>query len=222
MFARCRAANSSQRALNHPRLPVPSQPQALGLEFSNLPRPPHHRAFATNSNSLCAVAPTAAAHVLAVRRIFNSRGRNLILSRSSPFTPTIRSSPSRSSLLYNPQHRSFSSTPFAMTATKIDGTAIAKSIREKLHAEIEATQKVNPRFKPSLKIIQGIFCQIKTSVHMLTFNHSGRPIGFEFVFQLSPISLGPRLTKFSSYLCSHEVEGCRRGQSAFLSQFTRV
>jgi hypothetical protein len=45
-----------------------------------------------------------------------------------------------------------------MTARKIDGTAIAKSIRERLHAEIEATQKVNPRFKPSLKIIQGIFC----------------------------------------------------------------
>jgi methylenetetrahydrofolate dehydrogenase (NADP+) / methenyltetrahydrofolate cyclohydrolase / formyltetrahydrofolate synthetase len=42
-----------------------------------------------------------------------------------------------------------------MTAKKIDGTAIAKSIREKLHAEVENTQKTNPRFKPSLKIIQG-------------------------------------------------------------------
>lgn len=41
-----------------------------------------------------------------------------------------------------------------MTATKIDGTAIAKAIRERLHAEIEATQKTNPRYKPSLKIIQ--------------------------------------------------------------------
>ncbi|CZT45260.1 C-1-tetrahydrofolate synthase [Rhynchosporium secalis] len=41
-----------------------------------------------------------------------------------------------------------------MTATKIDGTAIAKKIRERLHAEIESTQKVNPRYKPSLKIIQ--------------------------------------------------------------------
>ncbi|KAJ5040953.1 uncharacterized protein L3040_005512 [Drepanopeziza brunnea f. sp. 'multigermtubi'] len=41
-----------------------------------------------------------------------------------------------------------------MTATKIDGTAIANSIRERIHAEIEATQKVNPQYKPSLKIIQ--------------------------------------------------------------------
>lgn len=42
-----------------------------------------------------------------------------------------------------------------MTATKIDGNAIAKNIRERLHAEIEATQRSNPRYKPSLKIIQG-------------------------------------------------------------------
>lgn len=41
-----------------------------------------------------------------------------------------------------------------MTATKIDGTAIAKKIRDKLHAEIQSTQKINPRYKPSLKIIQ--------------------------------------------------------------------
>lgn len=51
--------------------------------------------------------------------------------------------------------RSFSSTTPVMTATKIDGTAIAKQIRERLHAEIEATQKINPRYRPSLKIIQG-------------------------------------------------------------------
>jgi methylenetetrahydrofolate dehydrogenase (NADP+)/methenyltetrahydrofolate cyclohydrolase/formyltetrahydrofolate synthetase len=42
-----------------------------------------------------------------------------------------------------------------MTATTIDGTAIAKKIRERLHAEIEQTQKTNPRYRPSLKIIQG-------------------------------------------------------------------
>jgi len=41
-----------------------------------------------------------------------------------------------------------------MAGTKIDGTAIAKSIREKLHAQIQEAQKTNPRFKPSLKIIQ--------------------------------------------------------------------
>lgn len=51
--------------------------------------------------------------------------------------------------------RQFSSTPFAMTATKIDGTAIAKKIRERIHTQIENARKSNPRYKPSLKIIQG-------------------------------------------------------------------
>ncbi|EHK96152.1 P-loop containing nucleoside triphosphate hydrolase [Glarea lozoyensis ATCC 20868] len=41
-----------------------------------------------------------------------------------------------------------------MTATKIDGTATAKEIRDSIRAEIENTQKSNPRYKPSLKIIQ--------------------------------------------------------------------
>jgi methylenetetrahydrofolate dehydrogenase (NADP+) / methenyltetrahydrofolate cyclohydrolase / formyltetrahydrofolate synthetase len=41
-----------------------------------------------------------------------------------------------------------------MAGQKIDGTAIAKSIREKLHSEIQEAQKVNPRYKPSLKILQ--------------------------------------------------------------------
>ena len=36
----------------------------------------------------------------------------------------------------------------------IDGTAIAKSIRERIHAQILEAQKLNPRYKPSLKIIQ--------------------------------------------------------------------
>lgn len=42
-----------------------------------------------------------------------------------------------------------------MTATKIDGTAIAQTIREKLNAQIKKTQEQNPRYKPSLVIIQG-------------------------------------------------------------------
>lgn len=42
-----------------------------------------------------------------------------------------------------------------MTATKIDGTAIAKSIRERLGGYIQQKQGVNPRYRPSLKIVQG-------------------------------------------------------------------
>ncbi|KAI1363090.1 formate--tetrahydrofolate ligase-domain-containing protein [Xylaria arbuscula] len=41
-----------------------------------------------------------------------------------------------------------------MTAIKLDGTAIAKSIRERLAAEIVEKQKLNPHYQPSLKIIQ--------------------------------------------------------------------
>ena len=41
-----------------------------------------------------------------------------------------------------------------MVATKIDGTAIAKSIRERINGEIKKTQATNPRYKPSLTIVQ--------------------------------------------------------------------
>jgi methylenetetrahydrofolate dehydrogenase (NADP+)/methenyltetrahydrofolate cyclohydrolase/formyltetrahydrofolate synthetase len=54
------------------------------------------------------------------------------------------------------QRRNFSSTTATMVATKIDGTAIAKSIRERLCAEVAAKQKLNPRYQPCLKIIQGV------------------------------------------------------------------
>lgn len=39
-------------------------------------------------------------------------------------------------------------------AAKIDGTAIAKSIRERINKDISDRQAVNPRYKPSLKILQ--------------------------------------------------------------------
>lgn len=42
-----------------------------------------------------------------------------------------------------------------MAGSKIDGTSIAKGIREKLNAQIKKTQETNPRYKPALVIIQG-------------------------------------------------------------------
>ncbi|KAI9893823.1 MAG: tetrahydrofolate synthase [Vezdaea aestivalis] len=39
-------------------------------------------------------------------------------------------------------------------AEKIDGIAIAKGIRERLHAQIKSTQKINSRFQPYLSIVQ--------------------------------------------------------------------
>lgn len=41
-----------------------------------------------------------------------------------------------------------------MVASKIDGTAIAKAIRERIRLEILEKQQTNPRYKPCLKIIQ--------------------------------------------------------------------
>lgn len=51
--------------------------------------------------------------------------------------------------------RYFSSTAATMVAQKIDGTAIAKGIRERLAVEITEKQKLNPRYRPTLRIIQG-------------------------------------------------------------------
>ena len=47
-------------------------------------------------------------------------------------------------------------SPPKMAAQKIDGTAIAKSIRVRINEEIKTKQRTNPRYKPSLVIIQGI------------------------------------------------------------------
>lgn len=41
-----------------------------------------------------------------------------------------------------------------MAAAKIDGNAIAKEIREKIKTNIKKTQETNPRYKPSLTIVQ--------------------------------------------------------------------
>ena len=41
-----------------------------------------------------------------------------------------------------------------MAAERIDGTAIAKKIRERINADIKKIQEANPRYKPSLTIIQ--------------------------------------------------------------------
>ncbi|KAL6690278.1 formate--tetrahydrofolate ligase domain-containing protein [Trichoderma pleuroticola] len=87
----------------------------------------------------------------------------------SPASVTIRSSLSSfstSSFLSSPllstgrlpsqlqQQRSFGTTAAAMVATKLDGNSIAKAIRERLGAEIAEKQKQNPRYHPSLRIIQ--------------------------------------------------------------------
>lgn len=53
---------------------------------------------------------------------------------------------------YHPRARHF--TQSAMVASKIDGTAIAKVIRNRIAGEIQQQQQQNPRFRPRLTIIQ--------------------------------------------------------------------
>lgn len=50
--------------------------------------------------------------------------------------------------------RLLSCSPVIMAASKIDGNAIARDIREKIKANIKKTQETNPRYKPSLTIVQ--------------------------------------------------------------------
>ena len=136
------------------------QPQEAQL--IHLPRQLYDRRFLTSSSSSSNYRSVSA---VAASRLVRSRGRNLCLGRSSILTPTSILAPLPSfSAPYILRNRLFSTTPSVMTATKIDGTAIAKKIRESLHAEIEQTQKTNPRYKPSLKIIQGRICLSLQSV----------------------------------------------------------
>lgn len=92
-------------------------------------------------------------------RVAATPPRNLLaLSPRHLYTPLSPSpSPSQSQLQSRSGRgsRTFCSTRISMTATKIDGTAIAKSIRERLGAQIKKRQEVNARYRPNLKIVQG-------------------------------------------------------------------
>ncbi|KAI1389976.1 uncharacterized protein F4822DRAFT_219833 [Hypoxylon trugodes] len=59
-----------------------------------------------------------------------------------------------SSSLSRASCRAFSTRYPTMAATRLDGTAIAKKIRERLAVEIVEKQKSNPKYQPCLKIIQ--------------------------------------------------------------------
>ena len=64
------------------------------------------------------------------------------------------SSPQTKSYSHKVGIRYISNSTRKMGAEKIDGTAIAKSIRERINADIKKTQESNPRYKPSLTIVQ--------------------------------------------------------------------
>lgn len=61
---------------------------------------------------------------------------------------------SKSTARITQTRRQASSNSRTMAVEKIDGTAIARSIRERINAEIKQIQETNPRYKPSLTIVQ--------------------------------------------------------------------
>lgn len=89
------------------------------------------------------ITPTSSAPIL-TRKIASQHHFPFLFDSNSPFL----SVPGK-------EYYSTSREVAAMGASKIDGTAIAKRIRENLHAEIQEKKKINPRYVPSLKIIQG-------------------------------------------------------------------
>lgn len=95
-----------------------------------------------------------------------------------------------------------------MAATKLDGTAIAKSIRERLAKDIAAKQQSNPRFKPSLKIIQGIFtCSFEGQQRRPTANSYPLQSAIVLILVSDPACCGQldtaRLTNLFPFLATY-------------------
>lgn len=112
-------------------------------------------------------APRHPAHLSCRFPLIPAAKRHLTLSAHRGVCLTAVSQLNRSSVSFNqfPVHRGslvvsrsrgFSYSAANMTGSKIDGTAIAKDIREKLKSEIAEFQTKNPRFKPNLVIYQGM------------------------------------------------------------------
>ncbi|KAI4209602.1 MAG: hypothetical protein LQ351_007499 [Letrouitia transgressa] len=79
------------------------------------------------------------------------------LFRSRPFLLNKTATSLAQHNLFMPFSRSgssFSKTSREMAVERIDGTVIAKGIREKINASIRKAQETNPRYKPSLTIVQ--------------------------------------------------------------------
>jgi len=94
---------------------------------------------------------------VAARYITTPRG-TLRASRGAQYIERILDQKSTNFIPHNCRQsakRYFSGSLRNMAAEKIDGTAIAKGIRTTLQEEIKKRQETNPRYKPSLTIVQG-------------------------------------------------------------------
>ncbi|KAL5452196.1 hypothetical protein PMIN06_006019 [Paraphaeosphaeria minitans] len=116
--------------------------------------------------------------------------------QATPLSTRLFRSPYLRSYVYPPpaSRRLFSHTSPLMTASKIDGNAIARSIRERLGAEVKQKQAINPRYRPSLKIVQ---------------------VGDRSDSSMYPVygGIGTAIDA-GRYLCAHEAQGRRRGRCA--------
>jgi hypothetical protein len=105
------------------------------------------------------------------------------------FSAAVAASIRRSGISYlRPQARTFSST--IMVAEKIDGTAIARCIRERINKDIAERQSINSRFKPSLTIVQGRPSSLSHFLEkvLLTvcLDCSWKSVGFQYVIHFGP------------------------------------
>lgn len=110
---------------------------------------------------LAANPPSLGARHFSSSSATNSVSAPYFSSSSSPFSSSLPSTGRLPSRLQ--QQRSFATTAAAMVATKLDGNSIAKAIRERLGAEIAEKQQQNPRYRPSLRIIQGMAAHAQDS-----------------------------------------------------------
>lgn len=111
-------------------------------------------------------------------------------------------------LVQGQQQRLFSHSASTMTASKIDGTAIARSIRERLGAQIKQRQETNPRYRPSLKIIQvGDRSDSTTYVRMKLKAAEEANIDCELVKFDEDVSEAELLQKIWTYNNSTEIHG---------------
>jgi methylenetetrahydrofolate dehydrogenase (NADP+)/methenyltetrahydrofolate cyclohydrolase/formyltetrahydrofolate synthetase len=110
-----------------------------------------------DSSTVAGPSPTAQAITTGPTITTNTSTIPSTLNQQLSSAPPRRPSTLNPEALLLPQRQHFATSAAAMGATKLDGTAIAKSIRERLGAEIAEKQKLNPRYKPTLKIIQGTY-----------------------------------------------------------------
>ncbi|KAK9782730.1 putative C-1-tetrahydrofolate synthase [Seiridium cardinale] len=109
----------------------------------------------TGAPILFALGTAASTSSLLASSVDSAHARSSASHLSRPFSIQCRARPSSTKFSSNSvPRRSFSRTYPAMVAQKLDGNAIAKTIRERIAAEIAEKQRLNPRYTPCLKIIQ--------------------------------------------------------------------